>query len=217
MLPTKCVLTVFLLVCLQATYGQMEIDLRRGLATPLIDGVTWVSPLTPGSGDCTCDRQAVLKLNFQHENRKRLLINMTFEKSEGFTFNLGDSDTNNGWAGDGATQYNDAEVHSVDNTLQFYGRDIRPGLSHGKIHIEGDFVGVQPNTKLYLDVKDETVRVSNGQNFIHVQSNWFFQLSGQPDPQGIEYDLYLGLNRVIDGNYRSGVGLCHVTIQFLAS
>jgi hypothetical protein len=43
-----------------------------------------------------------------------------------------------------------------------------------------------------------------------------FQLSGQADPEGHEtnYDLYLGMNRVVDGAYRSGSGLCKVSIAF---
>lgn len=37
---------------------------------------------------------------------------------QGFTFNLGDSTTNNGYGGDGGTTSNSAEIHSNDN--RFY-------------------------------------------------------------------------------------------------
>lgn len=37
---------------------------------------------------------------------------------QGFTFNLGDSPTNNGYGGDGGTTSNSAEIHSNDN--RFY-------------------------------------------------------------------------------------------------
>jgi len=37
---------------------------------------------------------------------------------QGFTFNIGDSSTNNGYGGDGGTTSNSAEIHSNDN--RFY-------------------------------------------------------------------------------------------------
>jgi hypothetical protein len=37
---------------------------------------------------------------------------------QGFTFNIGDSATNNGYGGDGGTTSNSAEIHSNDN--RFY-------------------------------------------------------------------------------------------------
>lgn len=39
---------------------------------------------------------------------------------EGFTFNIGDSPTNNGFGGDGGTTSNSAEIHSSEN--RFYVR-----------------------------------------------------------------------------------------------
>jgi hypothetical protein len=41
---------------------------------------------------------------------------------QGFTFNIGDSATNNGYGGDGGTTSNSAEIHSNDN--RFYVRII---------------------------------------------------------------------------------------------
>lgn len=41
---------------------------------------------------------------------------------QGFTFNFGDSSTNNGYGGDGGTTSNSAEIHSNDN--RFYVRKI---------------------------------------------------------------------------------------------
>lgn len=41
----------------------------------------------------------------------------------GFTFNIGDSPTNNGYGGDGGTTSNSAEIHSNDN--RFYVRKTK--------------------------------------------------------------------------------------------
>ena len=62
----------------------------------LPEGVTWHSKPTSGSGECECDRQGVLKLTF-NPDRVRAEVKMTFEHSNGFTFNVGDSVTNNAY------------------------------------------------------------------------------------------------------------------------
>jgi hypothetical protein len=76
----------------------MEIDLRTGSVSGTETGVAWVSNLVnPSSASCVCDHQGVLKLTFAPGSRERLEVNMTFEYADGWTFNLGDSSTNNGW------------------------------------------------------------------------------------------------------------------------
>ena len=75
----------------------LEVNLRTGMTSLLPTGVTWHSPLTSGGAESTCDRQGVLKLSFNAADRRRAQVNLTFEESQGFTFNVGDSATNNGY------------------------------------------------------------------------------------------------------------------------
>jgi hypothetical protein len=199
--------------------GPLEIDLRLGTSTGFTPGVSWVSQLTPGTGgECECKYQGVLKLAFLPTARERAQIDLTFEKSEGWTFNLGDSQTNNGYSGDANTQANDAEVHSINNNLYFYGRDNPSGGSYGELHIEPNFVGVQPYTTLTLNAKDELLESDNGFHQYDLNSYKLFQLNSQPDSGGVNNDQYLGMNRVISpSRSRVGRGLCKVRVQFFPS
>eukprot|EP00745_Piridium_sociabile_P023751 TRINITY_DN37093_c0_g2_i1.p1 TRINITY_DN37093_c0_g2~~TRINITY_DN37093_c0_g2_i1.p1 ORF type:complete len:239 (+),score=41.65 TRINITY_DN37093_c0_g2_i1:61-777(+) len=194
-----------------------DVNLRNGVTSALPAGVTWHSSLTGNQEACTCDRQGVLKLTFG-PSRVRAEINMTFEGSEGWTFNLGDSVTNNGYAGDGGTQSNDAEVHSLADAILFYGRDRAPPAtgSHGLLLRRADFLGRPPYSRLTLHVSDGLTTADNGQDFLYVHSPHLFALQGQSDasPGGVNRDVYLAMNRVVGGAYRSGKGLCGVKVTF---
>ncbi len=41
-----------------------------------------------------------------------------------WSFNLGDSNTNNGWGGDSMTAINDAEIQILNGNLEVYGSDL---------------------------------------------------------------------------------------------
>ena len=69
-----------------------------GETSELPQGMSFQSALTSGSGGCACDRQGVLKLTI--EEGMGAAIHMTFSHSKGFTFNIGDSVTNNGFGKD---------------------------------------------------------------------------------------------------------------------
>ncbi|XP_076470163.1 uncharacterized protein LOC143300410 [Babylonia areolata] len=202
----------------QLTTTVLNVDLRSGYSSPLPAGVTWHSGLTPNQQKCACDRQGVLKLTFG-PTRRRAEINMTFEYSHGWTFNVGDSVSNNGYAGDGSTQDYDAEVHSVNNRIYFYGRDNPAGGTYGLLHSRPDYVGVQPYTTLTLNIADELATADNGDHYLYINSYKLFGLNGQSDssPGGVNRDVYLGMNRVVAGSYRSGRGLCNVRVRFYPS
>ncbi|XP_076472059.1 uncharacterized protein LOC143301565 [Babylonia areolata] len=196
----------------------LDVDLRSGVSSSLPAGVTWLSRLTANKKPCTCDRQGVLKLTFNKAQRKRAEINMTFEYSKGWTFHVGDSATNNGYAGDAGTQKYDAEVHSVDNTIHFYGRD-NPSTngSYGQLFRQSGYVGVQPYTTLTLNVADELAEADNGSHVLYINSYKLFGLRGQHDST-VNYDVYLAMNRVV--RYRKdrvGSGLCRVRVRFYPS
>lgn len=62
----------------------------------------------------------VLRLRYDPLSSKRM-ARLDFQMGshvQGFTFNIGDSPTNNGYGGDGGTTSNSAEIHSNDN--RFY-------------------------------------------------------------------------------------------------
>jgi hypothetical protein len=63
----------------------------------------------------------VVRLTFGPRRIARFDLSMG-SQIQGFTFNIGDSATNNGYGGDGGTTSNSAEIHSNDN--RFYVRLI---------------------------------------------------------------------------------------------
>ena len=66
------------------------------------------------------DGLGVVRLTFDPFGPRRIArfdLNMG-SQVQGFTFNIGDSATNNGYGGDGGTTSNSAEIHSNDN--RFY-------------------------------------------------------------------------------------------------
>jgi len=224
-LAAGLVLGLALSASAQTATGTYTVNLRSGggavNGSPAPGtGISWFLNPTAGSLKCVCDIQGVLKLSFD-ATHKRAVIQMTFEQSVGWTFDLGDSSTNDGYAGDASTQIHDAEVHSIGNQIFFYGRDNVPaGVSYGLIYTQPNFVGVQPYTTLTLEAKDEQCSANNGFGFILVNSYKLFQLNSQPDPGpgGVNNDLYLGLNRVVyPSSGRTGKGLCSVTVTFYDS
>ena len=71
--------------------------------------MSWVVAPSASSATCGCDKQALLKLTFNKNKRKRAQISMLFEDSSGFSFNIGDSRTDNG--------YGESTHSSVRNVL----------------------------------------------------------------------------------------------------
>jgi len=200
----------------------VTVDLRKGETSSLPAGVTWHSSLTSGSSDCACDSQGVLKLTFSSPNRVRAEINMTFEDPSGWTFHAADSRSNNGYGGDGNHQDNDAEMYVYGKSIVFWGKDnvaASPVTSYGEVYSRPNFVANDLfNTgTLKVNIKDELATADNGLEYIHVDSYKLFALNGQADSKGVNYDVYLGLNRVVAGAYRSGTGLCKVSVKFYSS
>lgn len=62
----------------------------------------------------------MVKLRFDPESDKKIArFDLAFgENLSGFTFNIGDSPSNNAYGGDSGTTSNSAEIHSNDN--RFY-------------------------------------------------------------------------------------------------
>lgn len=155
------------------------------------------------------------------KNHKRLVLDLEFSgPSVEWSFNLGDSNTNNGWGGDSSTAIHDAEIQILNGNLEIYGSDLLD-----------DYPEYPPNKrfmKAWANVVDDgggTVRIeiADGEvtyidpegrrdSYLHPA---LFALAGQDDREaGVNYDLYLGVNRVVAGG-RVGSGLSRVQVQLL--
>ena len=77
-------------------------------------------------------------------------------------------------------------------------------------------MAINPYTTVTLNIADELATADNGLTYLYINSPKLFALNGQSDssPGGVNKDVYLGMNRVVAGAYRSGTGLCHVSVKF---
>ena len=110
-------------------------------------------------------------------------------------------------------QENDSEVQGYGTTFAVYGSDKHPNGRQKLLRLYNDFI----IDNLTLVVSDQTVLWNNHHgNAGSMEHFSLFALSGQSDSQGeVNYDLFLGLNRVIAGNYRQGHGLCRLSARWL--
>ncbi|MFM6670418.1 MAG: Calx-beta domain-containing protein, partial [Dolichospermum sp.] len=186
-----------------------SIDLKTGAITgspnPYISLIT--SP-TDSNGDGYLE--TVVKVNYQAQlDQVKFIVN--YDKSPtGWTLNIGDSATNDGYKGDASTQSNDAELQILNQNLTVYGNDYTPTTLNPLANI----------TNFANNVNSVELVISNGQvvwnspNAVgSLNTPYLYALNGQPDAEGpVNYDVYASLNRVINGTYRIGSGASKVTI-----
>ncbi|MFM6043094.1 MAG: Calx-beta domain-containing protein, partial [Dolichospermum sp.] len=186
-----------------------SIDLKTGATTgspnPYISLIT--SP-TDSNGDGYLE--TVVKVNYQAQlDQVKFIVN--YDKSPtGWTLNIGDSATNDGYKGDASTQSNDAELQILNQNLTVYGNDYTPTTLNPLANI----------TNFANNVNSVELVISNGQvvwnspNAVgSLNTPYLYALNGQPDAEGpVNYDVYASLNRVINGTYRIGSGASKVTI-----
>ncbi|XP_076460508.1 uncharacterized protein LOC143293495 [Babylonia areolata] len=151
------------------------------------------------------------------EGRRKLVLNLEFRRPEGWVFNLGDSAANNGFSGDGYVQENDCEAQGHGTKFAVYASDKHPDGREKLLRLDEDFLA-DSVSNVTLVVSDESLRWDNhhGNAGSLEQHPSLFALSGQSDEQGsVNYDVFLGVNRVIDGHYRSGTGLCRMSAEWV--
>ncbi|MCP4664352.1 MAG: hypothetical protein GY856_53895, partial [bacterium] len=186
-----------------------EIDLVTNTHT--CDGVSAVDfVLEPTSG------KTVLKVNLDPNDSgfRRAIFEVTYGSAPSlWTVNIGDSRTNNGYGGDGATQSNDAEMQVYGTTMRAYGKDGTPSQPLTQV------TGIAASgTLLTIDVSDEQLRWHNYSGEADtLTSPYLYALDGQPDSEGpVNYDVYAGFNRTIGSSYRNGTGVTKVRIRLFA-
>jgi len=165
--------------------------------------------------DGPSDKKVVICINL--DPRRASFTEATFnieykKKAAGWTVNIGDSISNNGFAGDGADQSNDAEVQILDNVLSVYGSDYIPPevrllLQYSPI-VEGKHASIR------LTVKNQYLSWSyNGQKG-DLSSQYLYALKGQRDDEGLlNYDIYAAFNRTIASADRNGSGVRKIMVE----
>lgn len=161
------------------------------------------------------DKKVVIGINL--DPAKTSFTEATFsveyrKRAVGWTVNVGDSISNNGFAGDGANQSNDAEVQILDNTLSVYGSDhvppeVRLLLKYAPL-VEGK------HASIVLTVKNQFLSFSHGGQKSELSSQYLYALEGQHDEEGpLNYDIYAAFNRTIASADRSGSGVSKIIVE----
>lgn len=159
-------------------------------------------------------------LHIDMEKHSRMEIELEFSgPSKEWSFNLGDSNTNNGWGGDSVTAINDAEIQILNGNLEIYGSDL---LDHypeypARQRFMKKWDNVVENGGLVrLEIADgEVTYIDRNGRRDSYQHPALFALAGQDDAEaGVNYDLYLGANRVVSPG-RIGSGLKKVKVRFI--
>ncbi|KAI0231003.1 hypothetical protein LSAT2_018621 [Lamellibrachia satsuma] len=178
-------------ICVKCCYPEsgtcdFSADLSSGDAT-LDATTTWLKSLAP-SGSTGCIKQGVVKLE-PPVWAKSMTLRMKFENPKGFSFNLGDSPTNNGYAGDAGTFPGGyaAEIHNVGNRLLVYKNDLQDGCRSKNMFD----LPASMTSELTIRVSFNQMCVYNGAGVkIFKQDKCLFRFD----------TMYLGLNRVIHNN-----------------
>ncbi|MEM7126195.1 MAG: vWA domain-containing protein [Chloroflexota bacterium] len=137
------------------------------------------------------------------------------EAPNGWTVNIGDSPSNNGYGGDGGDQSNDAEMIILDGALVVYGNDYTPERAttdgHREMHYTEDMV--RGGESMTIEVANEWLSVHSPGGNEEISSPYLYALARQPDREGrTNYELYAAFNRTIASEGRKGSGVSQVIL-----
>ncbi len=166
--------------------------------------------------ESSSDGKAVLKLVLDPkttEYRKARIELVLGDKIEGHILNIADSATCNGFGGDGATQSRDSEAQIVNADFSIFGDDMGPDGDKKVLASEKSFARPDSSVSFTLSNNFLSWQTSDGMTG-SVDSPFLFSLDGQEDKEGpVNYDIFIGLNRVVGGDYRSGTGVKKALIK----
>ena len=157
------------------------------------------------------ESRALLKVNLDQYSSAKIRVYYEEEQPQGWTLNIGDSRTNNGYSGDSGTQTRDCEVQIRNGEMSIWGSDVMVDKEGRKLESVPDFA--IPGGVAEFEISDGTVRWTNGSQSGELSSDFLFALNGQPDREGpVNRDIYIGINQVVAGGPRSGQGVNRVEI-----
>lgn len=176
-------------------------------------GISWrLQPHKPSGSSDQCDMQGVLRINFPRVNNQRQRIRLQFDlyldsSHTGWNFNIGNSIVD----GYGGTS---AELHNIDNRWYLYSSNLPGYADYATDGLNVDRSSDVISNHVTVTVGDELVIFDNNRGVQKTyRSGYLFTLSGQRPGYG--YDVYFGLNRVVNFHFgpRIGTGLCRAVIH----
>ncbi|XP_060600091.1 uncharacterized protein DDB_G0283357-like [Ruditapes philippinarum] len=215
--------------------GKLTVDLNRGKNSKrdIVDGVTLLQ-VHKGEGrnkKQACSSTALVVVNFDKIDTagcfgcleapycgKRMLkieLRLSNARRSGWLFNVGDSESNNGYRGDDNEQMNDAETQGLFPNITVYPSDNCPSIN-SLMHIVHALADNVDTVTLYIS--NEHIRITNSEGLdFKLCHSCLYALNGQPDegPNGVPNEtICIGLNRVVKDITRSGYGVCSATFSW---
>jgi hypothetical protein len=189
-----------------------EIDLRTGAiaATPN-QFITLVQPPTDANGDSWLE--TLVKIDFQGFTTVKFIVDYG-ETPSGWTVNIGDSASNDGYGGDGGTQSNDAEMQIANGNMAVFGNDYNtpPGAQIASGNVPKL---VSKGSRIELEISNKHLAWNNHKGLQNsLNSPYLYAIASQADATGlVNSSIYASFNRVISGRSdRLGSGVRKVTI-----
>lgn len=189
--------------------GVFFIDLRIGFSVSTTEGAVTVLEPPQSNADCTDGSlMSVIKIDVPDEcTQVNVLVEYEGEPS-GWTLNLGDSATNNGFGGDAGTTRNNAELQVLEQQMSVYNASDDPDTVDRLVH---QHLALDDGA-IRLTVADQTVGWGQPRGIL--QTPGLGRLFAIPDEVGDERSIYLGINRVINDTNRRGCGVRRVLVSF---
>lgn len=189
-----------------------EIDLKTGaIAGTHNQFITLVQPPIDANGDSWLE--TLVKIDFKGFRTVKFIVNYDTTPS-GWTVNIGDSASNDGYGGDGGTQSNDAEMQIVNGNMAVFGNDYNTPAG-GQI-IQGNVPKLVSNgSRIELEVSNQKLGWNNDKGLQNsLKSPYLYAAASQADATGaVNSSIYASFNRVISGRSdRLGSGVSKVTI-----
>ncbi|CAF1233998.1 unnamed protein product [Rotaria sordida] len=225
-----CLANITFIECYTDQQSALDIDVNNKTFEQYdLENITWISHLTyldPNADIRECTAQGVVRLTFDPYGSRRIArFDLTMgSQIQGFTFNIGDSPTNNGYGGDGGTTSNSAEIHSNDNRFYVW---ANTKICGDTLLLKIDYNVIEPYDNITILISNERIELTNHRSYHQIlNSPYLYALAKQnvtcncfdsvcyPGVQP-DNDVYFGINRVIGGTYRPGIGVCNAYVNWI--
>ncbi|OWF56009.1 hypothetical protein KP79_PYT26173 [Mizuhopecten yessoensis] len=198
----------------------VHLDLRNGVVRGFSNHISFIHKPTTRPGR-SCDKQVVLKLDFSGPYKEAKILLDYAEPPRLWTLDISDSPTGDGYGGDNGSTSNMAETQIHNKQFRIYGNNL-PGhmdaSANGGLLITTVDNFIRRGSTAKISISDERVEWKSGPHKDNIKSRFLYTLRGQQPLYGtVDYNVYVGLNRVVAGNFRSGSGLCSATIALQSS
>ena len=217
--PLLVIMCLLVTACVSSSRDRqvLDIDLQQNQVTGSSDVIDFLYGPSASRRD-GCDGRAVLRIDMRRRY-KLIRFVLHYARPRLWTFHVSDT-LSYGFASvhDNTTTLHTSEAHIVNKQLRVYSNQL-PGYNDASINgglllrVDGDVIDV--NSRFVITVSDQRMEwQNNSSNKQHLDSKYLLRTPLHPsdDPY-----MYVGLNRAVGGDFRSGSGLCRASVVLIAS